>query len=201
MPTEPAFSPLSFPALAGQAGSASEERAEIRGHAAGYAAGRKQAEAEAAVLRERLSAEVDEAAEAARARVSTALEALARAASDFRARQAPALESVDASIAAAAIELAEAIVGHELSTADGSARAALGRASVEAVPAGSVVRLNPQDVAVIVAEGGAQPGLELVADYSLERGDAVVDLAHGTLDARVSASLQRARAALTEGAA
>ncbi|MCU1412616.1 MAG: hypothetical protein JWR04_3323 [Rhodoglobus sp.] len=199
MSTESAFSPLSFPALPGQ--SKADERDAIRGHTAGYAAGRKEAEAEVAVLRRALEAEAAEATEAARERVGTALEALARAASDFRARQAPALLSVDASIAAAAIELAEAIVGHELSTADGSARAALDRASVEAVPAGSVVRLNPQDVAVIVAEGGAHPGLELVADYSLDRGDAVVDLAHGTLDARVSASLQRARAALTEGAA
>ncbi len=199
MSTEQAFSPLSFPALPGQAKS--DERDAIRGHAAGYAAGRKQAEAELAGLRERLESEAAEASEAARARIGSALEALARAASDFRSRQAPVLQSVDASIASAAIELAEAIVGHELSTAGGSARAALDRASVEAVPAGSIVRLNPQDIAVIVAEGGAQPGLELVADYSLERGDAVVDLQHGSLDARVSASLQRARAALTEGAA
>mgnify|MGYP001807721832 CR=1 FL=1 len=199
MSTEQAFSPLSFPALPGQAKS--DERDAIRGHAAGYAAGRKQAEAELAGLRERIESEAAEASEAARARIGSALEALARAASDFRSRQAPVLQSVDASIASAAIELAEAIVGHELSTAGGSARAALDRASVEAVPAGSIVRLNPQDIAVIVAEGGAQPGLELVADYSLERGDAVVDLQHGSLDARVSASLQRARAALTEGAA
>lgn len=199
MSTEQAFSPLSFPALPGQAKS--DERDAIRGHAAGYAAGRKQAEAELAGLRERLESEAAEASEAARARIGSALEALARAASDFRSRQAPVLQSVDASIASAAIELAEAIVGHELSTAGGSARAALDRASVEAVPAGSIVRLNPQDIAVIVAEGGAQPGLELVTDYSLERGDAVVDLQHGSLDARVSASLQRARAALTEGAA
>lgn len=199
MSTEQAFSPLSFPALPGQAKS--DERDAIRGHAAGYAAGRKQAEAELAGLRERLESEAAEASEAARARIGSALEALARAASDFRSWQAPVLQSVDASIASAAIELAEAIVGHELSTAGGSARAALDRASVEAVPAGSIVRLNPQDIAVIVAEGGAQPGLELVADYSLERGDAVVDLQHGSLDARVSASLQRARAALTEGAA
>lgn len=199
MSTEQAFSPLSFPALPGQAKS--DERDAIRGHAAGYAAGRKQAEAELAGLRERLESEAAEASEAARARIGSALEALARAASDFRSRQAPVLQSVDASIASAAIELAEAIVGHELSTAGGSARAALDRASVEAVPAGSIVRLNPEDIAVIVAEGGAQPGLELVADYSLERGDAVVDLQHGSLDARVSASLQRARAALTEGAA
>jgi flagellar biosynthesis/type III secretory pathway protein FliH len=56
-------------------------------------------------------------------------------------------------------------------------------------------------MAVIVADGAPRAGLELVSDFTLERGDAVVDLAHGTLDARVGASLQRARAALAEGAA
>lgn len=199
MSPEPAFAPLSFPALPGQ--QKSDERDSIRGHAAGYAAGRKQAEAEIAALRESVRVEAERAREAARAQVGDALEALARAAAEYRARQVPGLESVDASLAAAAMELAETIVGHELGTGAGSARAALDRASGDAVPAGSVVRLNPQDMAVIVAEGAPLPGLELVSDFTLERGDAVVDLAHGTLDARVSASLQRARAALTEGAA
>ncbi|MBU1587899.1 MAG: hypothetical protein KKH51_08120, partial [Actinobacteria bacterium] len=120
---------------------------------------------------------------------------------EFRARQIPALLSVDASIAAAALELAETIVGRELATGEGSARAALERASLEPVPAGSTVRLNPQDIAVIIAGSTPPPTLELVPDYSLERGDAVVDLAHGSLDARVSAALERARTALAEGAA
>ncbi len=195
MSTEPAFAPLSFPALPGQGG---DERDSIRGHAAGYAAGRKQAEAEIASLRESIRAETDQVAELMRERVGSALEALARAAEDYRSREAPALQSVDASIAAAAIELAEAIVGHELSTADGSARAALDRATVDTVPAGSVVRLNPQDIQVI---GSSQPGLDLVPDYSLAPGDAVVELTHGSLDARVGASLARARAVLVEGQA
>jgi len=122
---EPAFAPLNFPALPGKGvGDGAAERDSIRGHATGYAAGRKQAEAEIASLRDSIRAEAAEAAEVARTRVGSALEALARAADDYRARQVPALESVDASLAAAAIELAEAIVGHELATTDGSARAA-----------------------------------------------------------------------------
>ena len=201
MSTESAFSPLAFPALAGHGSAAAEERSSIRGHAAGYAAGRKYAEAEIAALRESLRAEAARAVEEARADVRSAVDALVRAAADLRARQVPVLQSVDASIAAAAVELAEAIVGHELATADGSARSALDRASGEAVPAGSVVRLNPQDIAVIAAEGTTWAGLELVPDLSLDRGDAVVELAHGSIDARVSAALQRARAALSEGAA
>ena len=195
MSAEQAFAPLAFPALPGQG---NHERDSIRGHAAGYAAGRKQAEAEAAVLREQISAEAARATALATAELRAANDALARAAAEFRSRQAPVLASVDASIAAAAIELAEAIVGHELSSGDGSARAAIERASAEAVPAGSVVRLNPHDIRVIEAEGGA-PGVELVPDHSLQRGDAVVDLAHGSIDARVSASLARAKAVLVDG--
>jgi len=195
MSAEQAFSPLAFPALPGQG---NHERDSIRGHAAGYAAGRKQAEAEAAVLREQISAEAARATALATAELRAANDALARAAAEFRARQVPVLASVDASIAAAAIELAEAIVGHELSSGDGSARAAIERASAETVPAGSVVRLNPHDIRVIEAEGGA-PGVELVPDHSLQRGDAVVDLAHGSIDARVSASLARAKAVLVDG--
>jgi len=195
MSAEQAFSPLAFPALPGQG---NHERDSIRGHAAGYAAGRKQAEAEAAVLREQISAEAARATALATAELRAANDALARAAAEFRSRQAPVLASVDASIAAAAIELAEAIVGHELSSGDGSARAAIERASAETVPAGSVVRLNPHDIRVIEAEGGA-PGVELVPDHSLQRGDAVVDLAHGSIDARVSASLARAKAVLVDG--
>ncbi|MBN9239745.1 MAG: hypothetical protein BGO97_08600 [Micrococcales bacterium 70-64] len=201
MSPEPAFAPLSFPALPGQADSAAVERESIRGHAAGYAAGRRQADAEIAELRESLRAEAAHVRSAARAEIQAALDALDRAAAEFRSRQIPALLSVDASIAAAALELAETIVGRELATGEGSARAALERASLEPIPAGSTVRLNPQDIAVIVADGAPSAGLELVPDFSLERGDAVVDLAHGTLDARVSASLQRARTALAEGAA
>lgn len=201
MSPEPAFAPLSFPALPGQGDSATAERDSIRGHAAGYAAGRKKADAEIAELRESLRAEAAHVRSTARAEVQAALDALDRAAAEFRSRQIPALLSVDASIAAAALELAETIVGRELATGEGSARSALERASLEPIPAGSTVRLNPQDIAVIVAEGAPSPGLELVPDFALERGDAVVDLAHGSLDARVSASLQRARAALAEGAA
>jgi len=185
-----------FPALPGQA---SDERDSIRGHATGYAAGRKHAEAEMALLRDSIREEGERARGQARGEVQSALDALAAATADFRARQVPVLQSVDASIAAAAIELAEAIVGHELSTTDGSARAALDRASLEVVPAGSVVRLNPQDIQVIIAEGGTQAGVELVADANLERGDAMVELVHGSIDARVSASLSRARAALVQG--
>ena len=198
MSTESAFSPLSFPALPGQGGG---ERDAIRGHATGYAAGRKRADAELESLRASLRAEAEHAAELSRERVGTALEALARAAEDYSSRLAPALQSVDASLAAAAMELAEAIVGHELSTSAGSARAALEHATGSDIPAGAVVRLNPQDVQLILAEGAPQPGLDLVPDFSLQPGDAVVELAHGTLDARVSASLARARAALVEGRA
>ena len=198
MSAEAAFSPLAFPALPG---AAADERATIRGHAAGYAAGRKQAETELAALRDSIRTEAARAAEAAAAEVRSAVEALTRAAAELRARQVPVLQSVDAAIASAALELAEAVVGRELATGDGAARTALERASGEAVPEGSLVRLNPGDIEVIAGTGTTWAGLELVPDGSLDRGDAVIELAHGSIDARVSAALARARAALAEGAA
>lgn len=195
MSPEAAFAPLSFPALPGQP---VDERDSIRGHAAGYAAGRKQAEAELASLRAALQEEAAQAASLGTARLGSALEALARAADDLRSRQAPALSSVDVSIAAAALELAEAIVGYELQGS--SAKAALERATVEAVPEGTVVRLNPLDAQLIAAEGTAS-GVQLVADPTLDPGDAVVELVDGALDARVAQSLTRAKAVLAEGRA
>ncbi len=47
----------------------------------------------------------------------------------------------------------------------------------------------------LLTEAGAGD-VRLVADASLDRGDAVADLEHGFLDARVRAAVDRARAEL-----
>ena len=196
MSREAAFSPLDFPSLPTAGG---DTRENIRGHAAGYAAGRKQVEAELAALREAIELDGERRRERDRTEVQRALDALVRSAAEFRARELPTLRSVDAAIAAAAIELAEAIVGRELSRADDSARAALERAMHDTAPAGSAVRLNPHDIAVIEASGAPTADLELVPDATIARGDAIVQTVDGSIDARVSSSIARARAALLDG--
>ena len=198
MSSESAFSPINFPSLPN--GRGDDERASIRGHAAGYAAGRKQVERELDALKETIAIETSRQNERHRTEVQLALDALERSAADFRSRQLPLLTAVDTAIASAAIELAEAIVGHELSSADDAARAALDRAVTEAGPTESSIRLNPQDIAVIEAELPTRSHLRLVPDLTLDRGDAMVDVPDGTIDARVSTSLARARAALRDEA-
>lgn len=196
MSIDAGFSPYSFPALPGEM----DDRANARGHAAGYAAGRRQVERELEALRAAIEQEGTRRAQQGSAEVQLALDALSRSAAEFRQRELPVLSAVETSIANAAIELAEAIIGRELSGGDASARAALERAVHEAGAVGTAVRLNPEDIAIITA-AGAPEGVDLVPDPGIARGDAVVDVAHGSIDARIANSIARARAALEGGAA
>jgi len=188
-----AFSPIDFPALPDGRG---DDRAEMRGHAAGYAAGRKQVERELEALKQVIAEDGHREVERLRSEVQLALDALARSAEEYRRRELPMLTSLDTAIASAAMELAEVIVGHELSEAEDSARAAMERAVQEGGETVSSIRMHPEDIAIVSAEATARPAIQLVPDPSLRRGDAMVDVADGLIDARVSASLARARAAL-----
>ncbi len=191
------FAPLSFPAL----GQRHDDGATVRGHATGYAAGRKQAEQELAQLRATAMAEMAQHGDALHGELERAIAAVTRAAEEFRAREVAAIESVDAAIASAAVELAEAIVGYELSATDHSARAAVERAARAAGAIGATIRLSPDDLAVVTSHAEFAAGLELVADPTLARGDALVEMLNGSIDARISSSVARVRAALAEGAA
>ncbi len=200
MSLEFAFSPLSYPAVASSIPDEVHDRATVRGHAAGYAAGRAQAEAEIESLRGSIETERIAWAEQARVELDLALRSLSEAAAQLRERELPLLASVDAALAGAAIELAEAIVGHELAETGVGAPAALRRALAQAgnEPA-TAVRLHPADLEVIRTAGGPFAELPLVPDPTLARGDAVVELAHGFVDARIGATLARLRATLREG--
>jgi flagellar assembly protein FliH len=191
-----AFSPFSFPAMPD---ARADERASIRGHAAGYAAGREHAERELESLRAELARENAAAAAADRAELDSALRALDRAASEFREAQAPVLRAADQALAAAAIELAETILGRELATGKTGARAALARALGSGDSMLSTIRMNPLDIDAIA--WADYPGLSVVPDSSLVRGDAVAEGMHGSVDARIGTALARARAVLEGGAA
>ena len=198
MSPDAAFSPVNFPTIPGHR---DDERASIRGHAAGYAAGRRQVEEELEAVRRAIAEDGTRQLEQHRREVEQALAALARSAAEFRARELPVLEAIETAIAAAAIELAEAIVGHELSAADGSARAVVERAVQVGAGDASAIRLNPDDLAVITSDGDFRHPIELVADPALHRGDAIVETGNGSIDARISAAVTRAKTALRGGAA
>ncbi|WCI07430.1 FliH/SctL family protein [Arthrobacter sp. OVS8] len=127
-----------------------------------------------------------------------AVRALAVARTDFSHRNVQALHDAEEVLARTALELAEAILGYELAEGTRTARAALDRA-LSGNDAATVlaIRLNPADIEVLAKEGQDLPaGLPLLADPSLNRGDAKVEYQQGWLDASLGRALARARAAL-----
>ena len=221
--TENDFSALVFPTLAdaGARGSQGEDRTRIerqwqaRGHAAGYTEGLRAAAVAVDARVARLEADHAELMRAAGEHRDRTLAGLTAAVRALEARTVPVLHDVEDTLLDAAIDLAEAIIGHALADQAAAVRAALGRAGAAAAlpPTGTTashttshtashtVRLNPHDLAALDVAAVAQAGVTLVADASLSRGDAVSEFPDGYLDARIGSALQRARAALAGGAA
>ena len=196
MSTEASPRLVVYPAL----NPSGEAEGFTRGHAAGYAAGLRRADAELAARRGELDAEHAAALEHGRAQVRGAVGVLEAAAFALAGRTAPVLEEADAQLAAAAIALAEAVIGRELADGPSGARAALARA-LSGGDAGAVVavRLNPADLALL--DAGVRPaGVALVPDPALGRGDALAVYPDGELDARIGSALARAAASLAGGA-
>jgi flagellar assembly protein FliH len=196
VPTQ--FHPLVDPAATERGGAEVREHARAAGFAAGFAAGAREAARQAEVEAERARAAAADRAAADAAEQARLTAALTAAARSLTVRQAPVLAQAEARLHAAALELAQAVLGVELSDGPTSARAALARV-LSAEPAGEVtVRLHPRDVAAL---GTAPDGVRVVADPTLAPGDAVAEHADGALDARIGAALDRARAVLAEEAA
>ncbi|WP_378097158.1 FliH/SctL family protein [Cellulomonas sp. T2.31MG-18] len=195
-----AYPALDAPGSVGVPTQRPGDGAHAAGFAAGFAAGaraaaRTAARAQAVADQRRLADEHRRTAEHA-----AALAALAAATRGAQSRTAPVLAEAEATLLRCALELAEAVLGVELSDGATGAVAALARvtaADVEPV----VVRLNPDDVRALGSDPELPDGARLVADPSLARGDAVADLPDGWLDARIGTALDRARAALASGGA
>ncbi len=188
------FAAVSFPDLTPAAPSAA---AEAAGRAAGYAAGRRAAEAELARLRELAELAAADSREAARARIEGALTLLGTAADEFAARSMPVLDTLDEALLAAAVEIAETILQRELADATAAALGAVRRAMSVGDPAElRRVRLHPADLELL--SGLGELPVEAIADPAIDRGDAIADLAHGSIDARLGTAVARVRAALAE---
>jgi flagellar assembly protein FliH len=190
--------PIVFPSLQ----TSGESEGFTRGHAAGYSAGLRKAEAEARALRAQLETQHTAAREGGQRRLASAVVLLDAAAAALRARTTPVLAEADAELAAAAVALAEAVIGRELSDAPTGAKAALERAlSAPDSDAVVAVRLHPADIALLEAEllkteRSTAAQVAFVPDSSLARGDAVAEYPDGELDARIRTAVARARAAL-----
>jgi flagellar assembly protein FliH len=209
---------VAFPVIADPAGRERASSADVRGHAAGYTAGLRAAQAETDALRARLEAEHAARVTALQADTARRIAVLDAATNAMLSTVAPVLEDAEASVASAAVDLAEAIVGnvvrasrpaHDATVTDGpdgqgsrEARIASGAEATVRRALASVDRTVPVAVRLSPADAARVAGLDLpvpvVADGTLRDGDAVVDLPDGLLDARVATALDRAR---TEGGA
>ena len=133
------------------------------------------------------------------ATMAAAIAVLTAATRALNAVALPVVADSEDVLVSSALELAEAVIGHELRDAEGSARAALAR--VTAQPISSVVplvRMNPDDLALLADEVLAHQDFTFMPDPQLPRGDAVAELPDGFLDARIGTALQRAKLALGE---
>lgn len=207
---------VAFPVLADPAGRERASSADVRGHAAGYTAGLRAAQAETDALRARLEAEHAARITALQADTARRVAVLGAATNAMLSTVAPVLADAEASVASAAVDLAEAIVGNvvrasrtaqDATVTDGpdgqgsrEARIASGAEATVRRALASVDRTVPVAVRLSPADAARVAGLDLpvpvVADGALRDGDAVVDLPDGMLDARIATALDRARTAL-----
>ena len=196
---ERTFSRMAYPSLGGPNLKHAAEVGKAQGHAAGYAAGLHAADAETARLRAELKNRFDAETAALRARADHALQLLNAAEQSLAQLTVPTVFELQDSLAAAALELAEALLGRELTNGEASARAALERALC-GIDAREVhtVRMHPADLEILDSETLNNAAVVFTPDPGLQRGDAVTEFPDGFLDARLASALARAKSALLE---
>lgn len=194
-----AFAPSVFPRLHASGLSAEREQARVRGYADGHAEGYRAATAAAEAANAQAEHErVAREAEADRMH-EQALSALHAAARSLNDRERELTAAAQTQTLEHAIELAELILAGELADAETSATATVRRAlSVADAPLVRELRVHPDDRRTLERRDALPTSFAVVADETLARGDAVVMLDSGHIDARVGAALERARRALTE---
>jgi flagellar assembly protein FliH len=196
--TDTPFSRVVFPPLKSSRDAAADNLAYAQGHSAGYSAGRRKAAAEAEELRRRMVREHAAALSHVEDRTTAALASLAAATRALEAAVIPVVTDAQEALAHSAMDLAETIVGRELSSASAGARAALARATAGGPETGKrTVRMHPLDLASLDNSTKEAAGVTFAADETLPRGDAITEFEAGYLDARISTALVRARQALT----
>ena len=209
-PAPVAFTPLPGSAPTGAAGASGFHSGDMAhaSQASGYAAGWAQGLAAAAEEERRVvaallaQAQVERAA--LRAEVDSALTGLHAAAEELRNRTTPQLDAVADAVAIAVVDLAEVVIGREIED-DGMRGLTALRRALDAAPthADVVVRLNPEDLAVIDdvhgpdgIRGLAEGQVTVLADARLAPGDAFAEFPGGLVDARTDTALARIRGQL-----
>lgn len=192
------FTPLTLPRLGkGEGESAQYEAARRRGHSTGYAEGMRLAAQEARAAEDAAQQRRAEQSRIQAEATSRALDALAMAKDTFDARARELTHLTEDRVTALAVELAEAILGAELSDPVQAALNAASRAAREAVSrADAVVILNPGDLATLDSLGELPEQVTFESDPTIAPGDSAVRLPDGEVDLRVSTAVARVRETL-----
>ncbi len=150
------------------------------GRAEGFAAAEAAAASQLSADRTRLAAAVDRA-----------LDALSRRETEVESRMVR-------EVAELALEIVGAILDREVSVADDPGAEAIARCLTLAPADGDLVaRLHPDDAENVGQVAGLlDRQLKVVADPSLQPGDAIVTVDSSTIDARRSTAIERVRALL-----
>jgi flagellar assembly protein FliH len=173
------------------------DRGYEKGYMAGYAEGARQAQVErAADLASHKAAYA-----AIQARATTLLDHIAAETAKELARLEGESVVVTSELVEMAFQLAEAVLGAELQLRPRRALEAAAEA-LRRLPLGpALVRVHPDDEALLRAEPGALPSFRaggevtVLADPEVERGSCIVTSGATTLDTRVSQAMARARQA------
>jgi len=161
------------------------------GYADGYQAGNEKAAAAALV-----------AAEERDTRLREAMAALTTAADECNTRQAASIADMERSIVDAVYDLAQVLLGRELSVTRTPGRDALARALSMVRDHGNVTAyLNPGDLDSIGDLAELAPGrvITIVPDASVEPAGCIIEAGAMRVDAQLGPALERAKRALLGG--
>ena len=198
--TENGFAQMAFPQLR-KPEPETRDDGYVHGHAAGYTAGLRAAEAERVRRLEELEADFAARREQQQREARHLARLLQSAAAALNARTLPTVAAAEETLVAAAVELTEAILGYELNDRSKAARAALDRALSGSKGLDVVtIRMNPEDISILggpdVPGAGSGTAVGLTPDPTLNPGDAVAELPQGFLDAKIGTALARVKGAL-----
>jgi flagellar assembly protein FliH len=179
-------------------------QARAVGYAQGWSQGSREAAEAGAVELAAAHADRELSLAAQRQRIESASQALHRAADELAQATMVITDQIEDQILAAAVELAEALLGRALRDPEVAAPAALARV-LRLAPANEPVTvwLNPVDYDTLTGpagaglvgsvEGASGRGITFETDPGLQAGDALARCASTTIDARLSEGVARLR--------
>jgi flagellar assembly protein FliH len=182
-----------------------KEAARTAGYAEGWAQGRREATVAAQAARDQAHAAEQGRTAEALAGLQGAFGALDRVVDGLEQQTAGAVEEFQDLIVRYALEIAEGVLGRELTQPDGRGFDALRRAMTAAPASGpATVRLHPDDYRTLTdsAPGGDYNYegrlIRLRPDPGLQPGDAVAEVGSASVDATIAAAMNRVREVLQQ---